>query len=100
WLRRGWRGRARPREKACPRRARHRYANPQRAAAIPALPGRARLRADVPALARHPARQPEPDHDRRHRQVRACPHAIRAQDDQLKVAEKTSLFAITSWVAM
>jgi hypothetical protein len=75
----GWRGRARPREKACPRRARHRYENPQRAAAIPALPGRARLRADVPALARHPARQPEPDHDRRHRQVRACPHAIRAQ---------------------
>jgi hypothetical protein len=31
-------------------------------------------------------------HDRRHRQVRARAHAIRAQNDQLKVAEKTSLF--------
>ena len=45
----------------------------------PALPGRTRLRAHVPAVARHPARQPQPHHDRRHRQVRARPHAIRAQ---------------------
>jgi hypothetical protein len=29
--------------------------------------------------------------DRRHRQIRPRPGAIRAQDDQLKVAEKTSL---------
>ena len=50
------RGRARPGEKARPRRTRHRHENPQRAAAIPALPGRTRLRADVPAVARHAAR--------------------------------------------
>jgi hypothetical protein len=73
------------------RRARYRYENPQRAAAVPALPGRTRLRADVTALARHPARLAQPDHDRRYRQSRARPHAIRAQDDQLKLTEKTSL---------
>ena len=39
----------------------------------------------------HPARQPQPHRDRRHRLSRARPHAIRAQDDQLKVAEKTSV---------
>jgi hypothetical protein len=55
------------------------YLNPQRAHAVSALPGRTRLRADVPAVARHPARQPQPDYHRRHRQIRTRPHAIRAQ---------------------
>ena len=55
------------------------------------LPGRTRLRADVTALARHPARLAQPDHDRQHRQIRTRSHAIRTQDDQLKVTEKTSL---------
>ena len=59
--------------------------------ALPALPGRTRLRPDVPAVADPAARHGQPDHDRRHRQIRPRPGAIRAQDDQLKVAEKTSL---------
>jgi hypothetical protein len=87
----GRRGRARPGEKAMPRRARYRYENPQRPAEIPALPGRTRLRPDVPAVAGTPAGHGQPDHDRRHREIRPRPGAIRAQDDQLKVAEKTSL---------
>ena len=37
----------------------------------------------------------QPDHDRRHRQIRTRPHAIRAQDDQLKVTEKTSLRSVS-----
>jgi hypothetical protein len=78
-------GRARPGEETARRRTRHQYENRQRAAA---LPGRTRLRADVPAVARHPAHQPQPDHDRRHRQSRTRSNAIRAQDDQLIVAEK------------
>jgi len=41
--------------------------------------------------ARPAANHGQPDHDRRHREIRTRPHAIRAQDDQLKVAEKTSL---------
>ena len=48
----GRRGRARPGEETAPRRTRYRYENPQRAAPVPALPGRTRLRADVPAVAR------------------------------------------------
>src|SRR5208283_3023309 len=68
-----------------------------RAAPFPALPGRTWLRADVPAVARPAARHDQPDHDRRHRQIRPRPSAIRAQDDQLKVAEKTSIE--TQWVA-
>src|ERR1039458_5798459 len=64
---------------------------PQRAATLPALPGRTRLRPDVSALARPAARHGQPDHDRLHRKVRPRPGAIRAQDDQLKVAEKTSV---------
>ena len=78
-----------PVKKPRPRRTRYRHENPQRAAAVPALPGRTRLRADVPAVARPAASHGQPDHDRRHRQIRPRPRAIRAQDDQLKVAEKT-----------
>ena len=48
---------------------RHRHENPQRAAAIPALPGRTRLRADVPAVARTAACHGQPGHDRRHRRT-------------------------------
>ena len=79
--------------KSRPRRTRYRHENPQRAAAVPALPGRTRLRADVTAVARHSACLGQPDHDRQHRQSRARPHAIRAQDDQLKLTEKTSMSA-------
>jgi DDE superfamily endonuclease len=82
-----------PVKKARPRRTRYRHENPQRAAALRALPGRTRFRADVPAVARPAARHGQPGHDRRNRQSRARPGAIRAQDDQLKVAEKTSLTA-------
>ncbi len=64
---------------------------PQRAAALPALPGRTRLRADVPAVARPAADYGQPEHDRRHHEIRARPRAIRTQDDQLKVTEKTSV---------
>ena len=74
---------------------RPRHENPQRAAAIPALPGRTRLRPDVPAVAGPAAGHGQPDHDRRHREISARPRAIRAQDDQLKVAEKTSVGAGT-----
>ena len=59
------------------------HENPERAAALPALPGRTRLRADVSAVARPAARHGQPDHDRRPRQSRGRPGAIRAQDDQL-----------------
>ena len=59
--------------------------------ALPALPGRTRVRADVAALARPAACHGQPDHDRRHREISTGPGAIRAQDDQLKVAEKTSV---------
>ena len=66
--------------------------------AVPALPGRTRLRADVAAVARPAARLAQPDHDRRHREISARPRAIRAHNNQLKVAEKTSL--CTSWILM
>ena len=59
-----------PVRKPARRRTRYRYENPQRAPAIPALPGRTRLRPGVPAVAGHPARQPQPDNHRRHR--RSC----------------------------
>ena len=59
-----------PVKKARPRRTRYRHENPQRAAALPALPGRTRLRADVPAVARPAACHGQPRHDRRHRQSR------------------------------
>jgi len=67
-----------------PRRTGPRHENPQRAAAIPALPGRTRLRADVSAVARRAARHDQPVCDRRHRKIRPRPGAIRAQDDQLE----------------
>jgi len=75
---RGRRGRPRPGEEPTPRQARHRHQNPQRAAPLPALPRRTRLRADVPALADHPARQRQPYHHWRPGQIRTRPHAIRA----------------------
>src|SRR6266540_7104170 len=42
-------------------------------------------------VARPAARHGQPGHDRRHRKIRPRPGAIRTQDDQLKVAEKTSM---------
>src|ERR1035437_463158 len=53
--------------------------------------GRAGLRVDVPALAEAPAGHAQPRQDRR--QIPGCPRPcpIRAQDDHVKVAEKTSL---------
>ena len=59
-------------EKARPPRAGPGHENPQRTAALPTLPGRTRLRADVPAVAGPAARHAQPDHDRRHHN---SPHA-------------------------
>ena len=87
-----------PVKKPARERTRHRHENPQRAAALPALPGRTRLRPDVPAVARPAARHGQPDHDRRHRQIRTRPHAIRAQDDQLKVAVGSGTGAVARWL--
>jgi len=79
---------------ADPRRARHGHEKPQRAAALTALPGRTRLRADVPVVALPTARHGQPDHDRRPRHSRASPRSIRAQDDHLKVAEKPTKYLL------
>jgi len=78
---------------AVPRRTRHPHENPERPAALAALPGRTRLRADVPAVAHPAARHDQPDRYRRHRKIRPRLGAIRAQDEQPKVAEKTSLLS-------
>jgi hypothetical protein len=74
--------------KSPPRRTRCQHENPQRAAALPALPGRTRLRPDVPAVAGTAAGHGQPDHDRQDLEISARARAIRAQDDEPKVAEK------------
>jgi hypothetical protein len=54
-------------------------------------PGRTGLCPDVLALAHPSARHAQPRQDRRHRPGRPRPRPIRAQDDHIKVAEKTSI---------
>ena len=51
------------------------------------------LRPDVPALAAAPAGHAQPRQDRRQIPGRPRPRPIRAQDDHVKVAEKTSVIA-------
>ena len=63
----------------------------QRAFAFGPLPGRARLRAFAPALADAPACHCQPHENRPYRPGRACPGAIRAEDDHVKAAGKTSM---------
>jgi hypothetical protein len=74
------------------------HQDPQRAAAVPALPGRTRLRADVPAVADPAAGHAQPWEDRRHRQSGPCLGAIRAQTAHVTFFEKTSMMWSSSWM--
>src|SRR5215468_9643910 len=58
---------------------RYQHPHPQRHPALPALPGRTRVRPAQPALAHPPAHHRQPQQNRRHRPRRTRPHPLRAR---------------------
>jgi len=67
------------------------YPHPQRPPALPALPGRTRVRPAQPALAHPPAHHRQPQQNRRHRPRRTRPHPFRARLHHMNFGEITSL---------
>ncbi len=64
---------------------------PERHPAVPALPGRTRVRPAHRPLAHPPAHHRQPQQNRRHRPRRARPHPFRARLHHMKFAEITSV---------
>ena len=71
---------------------RYQYPHPQRHPALPALPGRTRVRPAHRPLAHPPAHHRQPQQDRRHRPRRPRPHPFRARLHHMNFAEITSLY--------